>query len=447
MALSTPAKAASDRRPAMRSIDSTLSDLSSSSSTDLSSASIDERIKRMAERAKNGTPFTEEEIQDITNGLKNLAPIVDDKDTSTGKEIDFTGLSTLLGGVAHLSHKDWAVTSENSDKLCKTLYVESSSDAASDFPLSASARQLLERCVKEGNWDGAVERVNRSDRPADEKSWAVLVTGVNGIRKTTSMYQPWFGDLLSEALLCPPPSDDGTSDAKLSPDVLPTGSNSFFRQLDHMICTLCNEEFTRLYAWSTSQLPKVEGDEKPIPSDEVVDQYSNYKAAIFSRYRTISELLGAVLLKQAQKVDINCMMETSGRDVAMFHYVDHFFGENKSYNKLALHFTINNLAFAKQSVDRRMIDEIQRGAKSLEKGDVFDIVYTNQGGPYGSKVLDGVQADSDKVWESEVLSGAVGKDWYKATIAINAHESEPWTAQAVKPDGSLGTEFTFEPRK
>ncbi|VEU39840.1 unnamed protein product [Pseudo-nitzschia multistriata] len=141
------------------------------------------------------------------------------------------------------------------------------------------------------------------------------------------------------------------------------------------------------------------------------------------------------------------MMETSGRDVAMFHYVDHFFGENTSYNKLALHFTINDLTFAKQSVDRRMIDEIQRGSQALGNSNVFDIVYTNQGGPYGSKVLDGVQADSDRVWESEVLSGNVGEDWYKATIAINAHETEPWTAQAVKPDGSLGTKFAFGPKK
>jgi len=171
------------------------------------------------------------------------------------------------------------------------------------------------------------------------------------------------------------------------------------------------------------------------------------KAAIFGRYRTLSELLGALLLKQAQKVNINCMMETSGRDVAMFHYVDHFFGQNKKYNKLALHFTINDLTHAQQSVDRRMIDEMQLGAKAIESGDVFDIVYTNQGGPYGSKVLEGVQRDSDKVWKSQVLSGTVGKDWYKATIAINAHQSEPWTAQAVKPDGSLGKKFTFEPRK
>eukprot|EP00536_Pseudo-nitzschia_multiseries_P018982 jgi/Psemu1/230933/e_gw1.3528.2.1 len=490
-----------NRKPTMRSVSSTISDLSSASSNELSSDTIDERIKTMAERAKNGTPMTEDEIEDICNGLRNLAPIVDGDGDGNGNgngnqknannnnnnnaSIDFDGLRTLLAEVAHLSHKDWAVTSENSDKLCERLSVESTvapptsavssstttstststTPTSTDFPLSASARQLLERVVNEGNWDGAVDCASRSDRPSDEKSWAVLVTGVNGIRKTTSMYQPWFAELLSEALVCPDPdttegeegkgkgssksSSSSTATTIPSPGVLPTGSNSFFRQLDHMICTLCNEEFTRLYAWSTKQLPKTnddDDDEKSVPSDDVVDQYSNYKAAIFGRYRTLSELLGALLLKQAQKVNINCMMETSGRDVAMFHYVDHFFGNNPGYNKLALHFTINDLACAKTSVDRRMIDEIRRGAVALDSGDAFDIVYTNQGGPYGSKVLEGVQSDSERVWETEVLSGAVGKDWYKATIAIHAHETESWTARAVRPDGSLGTVFTFAPR-
>lgn len=445
MALSTTAKTSSDRRPTMRSVDSTISILSSAESAVLSWETIDERIKDMAERAKNGTPFTEEEIKDISNGLKNLAPIVDDKGSDKG--IDFTDLQNLLSDVAHLSHKDWAMTSGNSDKLCSTLSVEELDDGTTNYPLTPNARQLLERCIREGNWDGAVENAAPLESPTDEKAWAVLVTGVNGIRKTTSMYQPWFSELLSEALVCPSSPDGQKSEGSVSPNILPTGSNSFFRQLDHMICTLCNEEFTRLYAWSTSQLPKAKDDEKPVPSDEVIEQYSNYKAAIFSRYRTISELLGALLLKQAQKVNINCMMETSGRDVAMFYYVDHFFGENKNYNKLALHFTINDLTCAQESVDRRMVEEMQLGAKSLKTGDVFDIVYTNQGGPYGSKVLEGVQRDSDKVWDSEVLSGAVGKDWYKATIAINAHSSEPWTAQAVKSDGSLGKKYTFEPRK
>lgn len=440
----------SRRLPTLRSMGSTISSISDGETQDdtmvFSRSQVEGHVRAMVDRAKEGIPLTEDEIQDIVNGVQNLVP----KDAP----VDFVGLQGLLKEVAHLSHKNWGVTSSNSDKLLETLSIASTDDndstSSSNYLLPPHARQFLERILKDGNWDGAVDAART--RPADQAPWAVLVTGVNGIRKTTSMYQPWFGQLLSEALIAPK-SEESSSNKKrktepATPESLPAGSNSFFRQLDHLICTVCNEEFSRLYKWAASELPEhKEGEDPPIPSDEVVEQYSEYKAGIFTRYRTLSELLGALLLKQAQLVNINCMMETSGRDVAMFHYVDHFFESDKShYNKLALHFTINDLDCAKQSVDRRMIQEIQAGAEAIKSGDPFDVVYTNEGGPYGSKVLAEVQKDSDKVWETEVLSGNVGKDWYKATIAINAHPTEPWTAQAVRPDGSLGTEFTFERR-
>jgi hypothetical protein len=52
------------------------------------------------------------------------------------------------------------------------------------------------------------------------------------------------------------------------------------------------------------------------------------------------------------------------------------------------------------------------------------------------------------VWNEVVLKNdGVGEDWYKCTIAINAHATEPWTAQAVRPDGSLGKVYSFELRK
>lgn len=386
------------------------------------------RVQQMLQRAEDGSPFTDDEVRDICHSIQNLVP--------EDAPIDFEGLKHLLKAAAHLSHKNWGVTSDNSEKLRDILAVSAAEYQSDGESLATHSKQLLERILKEGNW-----RAARNEAPVmhsnTERPWAVLVTGVNGIRKTTSMYQPWFGQLLSEALCLPA----GVESSSPQPTNLPTGSNSFFRQLDHMICTLANEEFSMLYSWAASQLDGADG----IPSAGVVADYSQYKAAIFTRYRTLSELLGGLLLREAQKVNINCLMETSGRDVAMFHYIDHFFGDTK-YNKLALHFTINDLACAKASVDRRMIQEIQDGVKALNSDDYFDVIYANAGGPYGSQVLEGIQKDSEKVWETEVLSGNVGSDWYKATIAINAREEEPWTAQAVKPDGSLGTTFTFERR-
>ena len=437
LGMSTPDTAVHRRVPTLR-------DGSSSSSQNLILSAVSakdadvmtkQRVQEMLQRTEEGSPFTDEEIMDICHSIQNLVP--------QKAPIDFEGLRQLLKSSAHLSHKNWAVTSDNGDKLSAVLSISSGETTIRDATtttdrresLTTHAKQLLERILKEGNWMAAVKEAPPMDSTTD-RPWAVLVTGVNGIRKTTSMYQPWFGELLAEALCAP-------AGAEIAPKSqnMPTGTNSFFRQLDHMICTLTNEEFARLYAWAASQL---ESDDE-IPSTRLVNDYSEYKAAIFARYRTLSELLGGLLLREAQKVNINCLMETSGKDVAMFHYIDHFFGGTK-YNKLALHFTINDLECAKGSVDRRMTQEIQDGVKALKSEDFFDLIYANAGGPYGSQVLDGIQKDSEKVWETEVLSGNVGSDWYKATIAINARETGPWTAQAVKPDGTLGKSFIFERR-
>jgi hypothetical protein len=373
----------------------------------------------MVERAQKGSPLTEDELTDVVNSIQNISPQEND--------ISLEELKKLLQDVAHLSHKDWAVTGDNSKKLGAILMKDG---------VSPYARQMLERILQEGNWDGAAKHA--IERPASEQPWAVLVTGVNGVRKTTSIYQPWFPALLQEALVAP-----AGQPADFENAALPAGSNSFFRQLDHLIATLCNEDFAQLYVL-TQELLREHSIENP-PS-EVVKQYSDLKAAIFTRYRTLSELLGALLLGEAQILQSNCMMETSGRDVAMFHYVDHFFPTG--YSKLALHFTINDLSQAQVSVDARMVREIKTGIDAIKAQDAFDIIYANAGGPYGSEVLPGVQEDSDRVWNEVVLKNdGVGEDWYKATIQINAHPSEPWTAQAIRPDGSLGTKFTFEKPK
>ena len=88
----------------------------------------------------------------------------------------------------------------------------------------------------------------------------------------------------------------------------------------------------------------------------------------------------------------------------------------------------------------------------------------NQGGPYGSAVLKGVQAESRAVWAKVVGgngkgSAAAGPEpdvatvdtssWLKAAIAVNprAEGEGAWTCQAVVRSGSgmrRGTAFEFE---
>jgi len=381
--------------------------------TSSDATAITERAMAMEARAKEGSPFTDSELDEAIRSIQNIA--------SEDASIDYDALRTVLSEVAHLSHKDWTRTGNNAERVGKILLPDG---------MSEDARYMLERIVKEGMWDSAAAH-------ASSQPWAVLVTGVNGIRKTTSMYQSWFPELLAEALVVPPGKPTSFDAA-----TLPCGTNGFFRQLDHMISILCNEDFAQLYALTGEEMKNIDGE----PTKEVIQKYSDLKAAIFTRYRTLSELLGVLLLREAQKLNLNCMMETSGRDVAMFHYVDHFFPER--YNKLALHFTINDLSQAQTSVDTRMVAEMKTGIHAVKDGDVRKMMYANVGGPYGSEVLPGVQEDSDRVWNDVVLKNdGVGKDWYKATIAINAHPTEPWTAQAVRPDGSLGKVYSFQLRK
>lgn len=163
------------------------------------------------------------------------------------------------------------------------------------------------------------------------------------------------------------------------------------------------------------------------------------------RYRTLAEVLGVLLVKQAREKKLNVMVETSGRDVAMFKYVDQFFPEDQ-YRKLVVHFSINDITHAERSVDTRMEKEMRDGARALDMH-TRELIKANAGGPYGSAVLKGVQADSQRVWESvrEGMEGNVGKTWLKASVKISGHESEEWSACAANasPDGEP---FRFEKR-
>ena len=141
------------------------------------------------------------------------------------------------------------------------------------------------------------------------------------------------------------------------------------------------------------------------------------------------------------------LVETSGRDVGMFSYIDHFFDDD-SYRKLALNFEIDDITFAEASVDRRMAGEMERGRSAVESGDAGRVVDANQGGPYGSAVLAGVQAASRETWQRIVNNEAdgVGASWYKAAFRITPHADEPWTL-AADVDGATAFEFTPQRRR
>merc|ERR1711884_566432 len=173
------------------------------------------------------------------------------------------GVSDVLRNVAHYTHKEWDRTLESSQKLKEVMLPNSK-------VMTPIFQTLMDRVLSEGNWFGALDAT--ASLKSNSKPWVVLVTGVNGIRKTTSIYQPWFSTLLSQALV--PPSGNGSYDTSSSP--LPNGGNSFFRQLDHMIAILANEEFQALYSLTSGAVKNNSEIQK-----STIDKYSNLKDAIF----------------------------------------------------------------------------------------------------------------------------------------------------------------------
>ena len=415
----------------------------------------DEIITMLNERAKSKLVFTQKELDDL------FASMVKCRGADASNDEKMASMKSkwreLMLEAGHESHKDWARTAAWGQRL---VSITTNHDVFLGMfhPEKSEGQHLFDssfyhRIFKEGRLFNAVNHAT-SQKSQGKWPWAVLVTGMNGIRKTTSMYQPWFQDCLAEALDAPP----HILQAKNTVGEMPTGNNSFFRQLDHMIVTLCNEQFRQLY--------KFVAQETEI-TPAVIKKYSDFKAAMFARYRTYSEMLGAFLLSEMRACDknndvgVNCMAETSGKDVAMFHYIDHMF-KGAEHHKLAIHFAINEIEHAERSVDERMKKEIDAGvalykSRPWPAGDDADskkerknirkqVIKINQGGPYGSEVLKGVQEAAERVWKTEVIEGdKVGQDWFKATISITAHEHKPWTARAVRPDGGLGTEYVFVP--
>jgi len=351
--------------------------------------------------------FSEAELDKALGSLRSLAG-------PHAGTVDWTALRELLASAAHEPHKEWSKTERAAETLAGIL----------GGPDGEAFRSIFQRVLEDGHWDAAAAAA--AARPADAKPWAVLVTGVNGIRKTTTIYQKWFKDVLSQALAAKYPDAPAKEE-------LPDGNNSFFRQLDYMIATVANEDFRNLYRL------------------EDIDLYAALKDGIFTRFRTIAEIVGILLVKEGQKRRMNVMVETSGRDVAMFRYVDHLFPDTE-YRKLVVHFTINDLSFAERSVDTRMQREMRNGRAAVAAAtNPMDVIRANAGGPYGSKVLQKVQAEAQSVWES-VSSGEAGvaESWYKASIAISARADAEWTVRALGPaagePGGQGLEdFVFAP--
>ncbi len=367
--------------------------------------------------AADCAPFDAAATETVVAALARLAPAAGAAVGEGIKEVDWDALGAFVAERAARNAKDWDSTAISASRMRDVL----------GTPDDAVFRHIFEWVLTGGNWDGAVRvartRFAAAHGAAGVQPWAVLVMGTNGIRKTTSIHQPWFRQALHFAL-----------GSGVDANTLPDGGNSFFRQLDYMIATLANNEFARLYRGS--------------PCDDARDThaYCAFKDAIFARYRTLAESLGVLLLGAAGEKGLNVMVETSGRDVASFRYIDRFC---PSARKLCVRFSINDIALAEGSVDRRMANEMAHGRAAAAAGKpAGDTVRVNAGGPYGASVLRSVQAQSHKVWQEVQAAKRRGDpafaDWHLANLEVTASATEDWTLRAVAPDGRRSQAFRFE---
>ena len=329
---------------------------------------------------------------------------------SIGSKIDWAALELFLQDKMPLSYKNWSDTFVWSEELERII----------GDPDREDFRLTFDRVLTGGNWWGAAEYASTTKTDSSRSPWIVLVSGLNGIRKTTALTQPWFEDVLREAL----------GDQLTEGSDFPIGGNSFFRQLDYLVATIANEDFKELYA-----------------SDVSIGEYSSQKDKIFKRHRTVAEILGVLLLRSSVKRRMNALVETSGRDVASFDFIDALFSDEaaSTYRKLVVHFTIDDISHAERSVDTRMASEKRTGSEIVQSAETQRdpiaaaraVVGVNAGGPYGSEVLASVKADSDKVMAEALRKEGGRRGWLKASILIKGSEDPTaWTARAVKQDGT-----------
>ena len=87
--------------------------------------------------------------------------------------------------------------------------------------------------------------------------------------------------------------------------------------------------------------------------------------------------------------------------------------------------------------------------KLLINLNIRDIVAVNSGGPYGSSVLAGVEADSSRVW-AEIQASAKYDSWRKACLYVQACDSDSsgrdrWSVFPRNRKGDIcGGPFFFE---
>lgn len=230
-------------------------------------AAASARTRAAALRARTGAPFDTREVGAVVEGLGALG--------GTGWDRD--ALAAFLAREAGGEVGGWRGVERAAAEL----------RALVGAPGAPAFDAVFERVLVGGGW-AAAERAAAA-RAGGARPWAVLVTGVNGVRKTTSVGETWWREALARGM------EGGAAGGGGAVAELPAGGDSFFRQLDYLVATIANTHFEELYAV------------------EDVEVYAELKDAVFARHRRLAEIVGALLVAVARERGMNVLVETSGR--------------------------------------------------------------------------------------------------------------------------------------
>lgn len=149
-------------------------------------------------------------------------------------------LREFVAQYAHGTSTDWPAIEAAAEKLESLL----------GKPGDRKFDRLFHRILDDGQWKQAEQAAKK--RPEEGKPWVVLIGGVDGVRKTGSIFQPWWRNAVHDGFGVP---DEQLSAHELDPidtatpkyGALPSGQNSFIMPHDTIVASFANTLMISLY--------------------------------------------------------------------------------------------------------------------------------------------------------------------------------------------------------
>jgi hypothetical protein len=195
--------------------------------------------------------------------------------------------------------------------------------------LEIALKEILPHVFTGGNWDNAISITKK--QPA-----VILVCGLNGIRKSSSMNKDdRIKDIISRNL----------KHLQYDPDSMPSGKNSFFRQLDYVISSITSAFFYDLY----SNKPNID-----------TDIYGKIKKNIFNVVARLNAVWISLITYIATERKKHIIVEAVGNNTNAITTINNTF---TNYNKVIIYFQLEkgNIQYAKDSVTKRLENDLSNG--------------------------------------------------------------------------------------